>query len=58
MKTKTVREVIEDTGADPDILTLDNVGGITVYVETPSGKTRKVTGAYTDGGSLTLRTGK
>ena len=56
--TKTVREIIIDAGQDPDDLTMDVAGPVQVYVETSSGKIRKVTEAYLGDDGLVLRTGK
>jgi hypothetical protein len=56
--TKTVREVITDAGVNPDQLTMDIAGPVRVVVETVTGKSRKVTGAFFAEGTLYLRTGK
>ena len=39
-------------------MTRPPVHEFSVLVETPTGKTRRVTGAYLAGGTLILRTGK
>jgi hypothetical protein len=57
-ETKTVRKIIKLTGTDPDALTMDAAGPVPVLVETSSGKSRIVTGAYLAGGTLVLTTGK